>query len=156
MEEAKSSKTRDVSNTSNRSWGQPREIDIVYDRGAYVLDVDVNDGVYVNDERRQSGSDSGITFPVIRNEYWELALSQAHRVMREISQLNRTSMVRIKTRMSRSRSRYHQSLMSPRKRSVIHTKPHIVLSVFGVRSASRPRALTQKTRNGWGTRNILQ
>ena len=34
-----------------------REIDIVYDRGAYVLDVDVNDGVYVNDERRQSGSD---------------------------------------------------------------------------------------------------
>ena len=26
--------------------------DIVYDRVAYVLDVDVNDGVYVNDERR--------------------------------------------------------------------------------------------------------
>ena len=25
--------------------------DIVYDRGAYVLDVDVNDGVYVNDEK---------------------------------------------------------------------------------------------------------
>ena len=25
--------------------------DIVYDRGAYVLDVDVNDGVYVNNER---------------------------------------------------------------------------------------------------------
>ena len=24
--------------------------DIVYDRGAYVLDVDVNDGVYANDE----------------------------------------------------------------------------------------------------------
>ena len=28
--------------------------DIVYDRGASVLDVDVNDGVYVNDERRNS------------------------------------------------------------------------------------------------------
>ena len=26
--------------------------DIVYDRGSYVLDPDVNDGVYVNDERR--------------------------------------------------------------------------------------------------------
>ena len=26
---------------------------IVYDRGAYVLDVDVNDGVYVNNERQQ-------------------------------------------------------------------------------------------------------
>ena len=25
--------------------------DTVYDRGAYVLDVDVNDGVYVNDEK---------------------------------------------------------------------------------------------------------
>ena len=25
--------------------------DIVYDRGAYVLDVDVNDGVCVNDEK---------------------------------------------------------------------------------------------------------
>ena len=25
--------------------------DNVYDRGAYVLDVDVNDGVYVNDEK---------------------------------------------------------------------------------------------------------
>ena len=27
-----------------------RRFDIVYDRGAYVLDVDVNDGVYVNDD----------------------------------------------------------------------------------------------------------
>ena len=27
--------------------------DIVYHRGAYVLYVDVNDGVYVNDERDQ-------------------------------------------------------------------------------------------------------
>ena len=42
--------------------------DIVYDRRAYVLDVDVNDGVYVNDERRKFESDSGISFPVIRKE----------------------------------------------------------------------------------------
>ena len=41
--------------------------DIVYDRGAFVLDVDVNDGVNVNDERRQFESDSGISFLVIRN-----------------------------------------------------------------------------------------
>ena len=45
--------------------------DIVYDRGAYVFDVDVNDGVYLNDERRKFESDSGISFPVIRKEYWE-------------------------------------------------------------------------------------
>ena len=51
--------------------------DIVYDRGAYVLDVDVNDGVYVNDERRKFESDSGISFPVILKEYWERALNQA-------------------------------------------------------------------------------
>ena len=51
--------------------------DIVYDRGPYVLDVDVNDGVHVKDERRKSESDSGISFPVIRKEYWERALNQA-------------------------------------------------------------------------------
>ena len=51
--------------------------DIVYDRGAYVLDVDVNDGVYVNDERRKFESDSGISFPVIPKEYWERVLNQA-------------------------------------------------------------------------------
>ena len=36
--------------------------DIVYDRGAYVLDVDVNDGVYVNNERQQFEHNSGISF----------------------------------------------------------------------------------------------
>ena len=51
--------------------------DIVYDRGAYVLDVDVNDGVYVNDEGQKVESNSGISFPVVRKEYWERALSQA-------------------------------------------------------------------------------
>ena len=39
-----------------------RRFDIVYDRGAYVLDVDVNDGVYVNDDRRKFESNSGISF----------------------------------------------------------------------------------------------
>ena len=51
--------------------------DIVYDRGAYVLDVEVNDGIYVNDERREFESDSGISFPVTRKESWERALNQA-------------------------------------------------------------------------------
>ena len=51
--------------------------DIVYDRGAYVVDVDVNDGVCVNDGKRKFESDSGISFPVIRKEYWERALNQA-------------------------------------------------------------------------------
>ena len=44
--------------------------DIVYDRGACVLDADVN-GV------QPLESDSGIAFPVIRKEYWEKTLSQA-------------------------------------------------------------------------------
>ena len=51
--------------------------DIVYDRGAYVLDVDVNDDVYVNDERQKVESDSGIWFLVVRKEYWERSLNQA-------------------------------------------------------------------------------
>ena len=38
--------------------------DTVCDRGACVLDVDVKDGVYVNDERQKFESDSGIFFPV--------------------------------------------------------------------------------------------
>ena len=42
--------------------------DTVYERGAYVLYVDVNDGVHVNDEKRKFASDSGISFPVIRKE----------------------------------------------------------------------------------------
>ena len=50
---------------------------IVYDRGASVLDAQVNDGVHVNDDRRKFESDSGISFPVIRKEYWERALNQA-------------------------------------------------------------------------------
>ena len=57
--------------------GSTPGFDIVYDRGAFVLDVDVNDGVYVNDERRKLESDTGISLPAIRKEYWERALNQA-------------------------------------------------------------------------------
>ena len=53
--------------------------DIVCDSRAYVLGVDVNDDVdvYVNDERQKVESESGISFPIVRKEYWERALSQA-------------------------------------------------------------------------------
>ena len=60
----------------NRSRG-PHQDSTLYDRGAYVLVVDVNDGVRVNDARRNFESDSGIRFLVIRKEYWERALSQS-------------------------------------------------------------------------------
>ena len=109
--------------------------DIVYDRGAYVLDLDVSDGVYVNDERRKFESDSGISFPVIRKECWERALNQAQQ--------------------DHERSRYLQSLTSPRKRNVSPMKPHIVHSVHGVKSASKPRALTENTPNNWEMRNTF-
>ena len=45
--------------------------DIVCDKGAYVLDVDVNDG------GQQPENNSGIAFPVIRTEHWERGLSQS-------------------------------------------------------------------------------
>ena len=77
---------------------------IVYDRGAFVLDVDVNDGVYVNDERRHFEHISGISFPVSRKEYWERALSQAQqdherqqRIQRDVHGENQN------THLSRSR-----------------------------------------------------
>ena len=56
-------------------------------------------------------------------------------------------MVRIKTRLGRSRSSCLQSLTSSRKRNVSPKNPHSVLSVHCVRSESRPRALTENTPN---------
>ena len=64
--------------------------DIVYERGAYVLDVDVNDGVYVNEERQKFESDSGISFPVIRRDYWERALNQAQQDQDRKKSINST------------------------------------------------------------------
>ena len=57
---------------------------------------------YVNNERQHSEHNSGISFPVIRKEYWERALSQAQQD-HERKEFNEWSMVRIKTHMSRSR-----------------------------------------------------
>ena len=64
--------------------------DIVYDRGAYVLDVDVNDRVYANDQRRKFESDSGISFSVLRKEYWERALNQAQQDHERVRGINST------------------------------------------------------------------
>ena len=71
-----------------------------------MLDVDVNDGVYVNDERRQFEHDSGISFPVIRNEYWERALSQAQqdherqqRIQRDVHGENQRTLEQVKVKV---------------------------------------------------------
>ena len=79
--------------------------DIVYDRGSYVLDVDVDDGVYVNDERRKSESDSGISFHLIRKEYWERALNQAQqdherqqRIQRDVHGENQNTFEHVKVK----------------------------------------------------------
>ena len=80
--------------------------DTVYDRRAYVLDVDVNDGVYVNNERQQFEHISGISFPVIRKEYWERALSQAQqdherqqRIERDVHGENQNTHEQIKVKV---------------------------------------------------------
>ena len=69
--------------------GSTPGFDIVYDIGAYVLDVDVNDGLYVINERQQSEHNSGISFPVIRKEYWERALSQAQQDDERLQEIQR-------------------------------------------------------------------
>ena len=68
--------------------------DIVYDRGACVSDVDVNDGVYVNNERQQS------------EEYGERALSQAQqdherqqRIQRDVHGENQNTHEQIKVKV---------------------------------------------------------
>ena len=108
----------------------------MYDSGAYVLDVDVNDGVYVNNERQQSEHNSGISFPVIRQEYWERTLGQA--------QQDHEKQQRIQRDVHGENQNTHEQM-----------KPHIVLSVPCVRSASKPRALTGNTPNSWEMRNTF-
>ena len=98
--------------------------DIVYDRGAYVLDVDVNGGVFVNDERRKFESDSGISFPVIRKEYWERALNQAQQ--------------------DHERKKPIQEDVHGENQNTFEHVRHIVRFVHGVRSASRSRATPNK------------
>ena len=121
--------------------------DIVCDRGAFVLDVDVNDGVYVHDEMRKFDNDSGISFPVIRTEQWERAMGQPQQnherkqaIHQDVHGVKQNTFEQVKVKVQRS--------VSP-------TRPRIVLPMLVVRSASRPRALTESALNNWGTRNIF-
>ena len=102
--------------------------DIVFDRGAYVLDVDVNDGVYVNDERKKIESDSGISFLVTRTEYWEPALNQAQKdhekkqsIEREVQGENQDTFEHVKVRVT-------PKPYEPTKEERQSMRPHIVLS----------------------------
>ena len=128
--------------------------DIVYDRGVFVLDEDVNDGAYVNDERRNFESDSGISFLVIRKEYWERALNQAQQdherkesIQQDVHGENHNTFEHVKVKVPLK--------PCPRKRNVSPMKPRTVRLVHGVRSASRPRALTENTPNKWRIRSTF-
>ena len=108
-----------------------------------MLDVDVNDGVYVNDERRKFENDS------------ERALSQAQRdherkqaIHQGVHGENQHTFEKVKVKVP-------PTFCEPTKEERRSAKPHTVLSVHGVRSASRPRALTESTPNRWGTRNTF-
>ena len=116
---------------------------IVYDREAYVLDVDVNDG------GQKPENNSAIVFPVIRSQHWERALTQAQHEHVRKRATHQDVHGENQTHLSRSRSRYLQNLTSLRQRSVNPTKPYIVLFVPATRFASRPKAQTEDTRNSW-------
>ena len=94
-------------------------------------------------------------FPVTRKEYWERALNQAQQdherrepVQQDVHGENQNTFEHVKVKV-------HQSFTSPRKRNVSPVKPHIVRFVHGVRSASRPRALTENTPNKWRIRRTF-
>ena len=91
------------------------KFDIVYGIGAYALDVDVNDGVYVNDKRRQFEHDSGISFPVIRKEYWERTKRQAQQdqerqqgIQQKVQGENRHTVEKVKVKIATKALRAHE------------------------------------------------
>ena len=113
-------------------------------------------GVYVNNERQQSEHNSGTSFPVIRKEFWEKALSQAQqdhkrqqRIQRDVHGENQNTHEQIKGKGATKALRAHERGASG------PMKPHIVLSVPGVKSASKPRALTENTPTSWEMRNTF-
>ena len=104
--------------------------DIVYDREAYVLDVDVKGGVYVNDERRKFENDSGISFPVIRKEYWEKALSQIQQdhernqtIHQDVHGENQNTIEHVKVEGTTKNCRHHTCLYA-RIRAFFSCAPH--------------------------------
>ena len=120
--------------------------DIVYDRRAYVLGVDVNDGVYLNNERQQSEHNSGISVLVTRKEYLEGVLSQAQqdherqqRIQRDVHGENQNTHEQIKVKV-------HPKPFEPTKEER-QSHEATVFPLVGVKSASKPRALTENTPN---------
>ena len=84
--------------------GSTPGFDIVYDRGTYVLEVDVNDGVHVDDERRKFEERHWNQFPVIRKKSIGNEPSTKHsKTMNDSKEFNKMSMVRINTHLSKSR-----------------------------------------------------
>ena len=120
-----------------------------------MFDVDVNDGVHVKDERRQFEHDSGIRFLVIRKDHWKRALSQAQQdhvrqqgIQQDVHGENQDTFEQVKVKVP-------PKPYEPTKEERQSMRPHIVLSVPGVRSASRPRALTENPPNSWEMRNTF-
>ena len=69
-----------------------------------MLDVDVNDGVYVNNERQQFEHNSGISFSChshrVLGTSFEPSTARSRTTAKKVNEM---FMVRIKTHMSRSR-----------------------------------------------------
>ena len=122
MEQAKSSTTRDVFNTCKTSWEQPQDSTLCMTGGPTG--------------GQKPEDNSGIAFSRHTHRTLGEPSAKHNTNTKESEHLTRMSTVRIQTRLSRSRSRYHQNLSSLRKRSVNPTKPHIVLFVPGARFAS--------------------
>ena len=122
--------------------------DFVYGRGAHVLDVDVNDGVCSNDERRKFESDSRISFPVIRKEYWERASNQAQQdherkepIQQDVHVENQNTFEHVKVKVPSRKRQSREATHCP-----FRARCEISL---------RPRALTESTPNKWGIRSTL-
>ena len=108
--------------------------DIVYDRGANVLD---------NDEKRKFESVSGISFPVIRREHWERALNLAHQdhereesIQQDVHGENQNTFEHVKVKVP-------PKPFEPTREERQSHEATIVRFVHGVRSASRPRHAKQ-------------
>ena len=100
-----------------------------------MLDVDVNDGVYVNDEWRKFENESGISFPVTRTEYWERALSQAQKDHERKPAIQQDAHGENQDTCEESRSRCHQSHTSPRRRSACVDRFHLARDFFSTLSS---------------------
>ena len=112
--------------------------------------------VQVSNEGRNFESDSGICFPVTRNEYWERAVNQRQHdyerqksIQQYVHGEKQNTFEHVKVRVP------PKSYESTKERNISSMKSHSVRFVHGVRSASRPRVLTENTPNKWGIRSTF-